>query len=269
MIVQHTNFGTRSIIKCGIHENHNYGLHIHQSAEIVYVLKGEIVSTINGKAYTFSEGEFIILTPLTVHNTVTPIHSEIFICVISNDFFDGIIPEKELYSGYSDPRFVPSKALASYLKENFVSAAKGYSMHGGEANCRTTKACLHTIFAEYTQKVTKSENNIQHNVLTKLILYLNEHFTEDISIKSVGKAIGYTSGHISHCLSSLHGINFSSLLNSFRIDHAMKLLQSTTYSNIDIAIECGFNCERSFYRAFTKNVGMTPKEYVASAKLSH
>ena len=263
MIVQHTNFGTHSIIKCGIHENHNYGLHIHQSAEIVYVMKGEITSTINGKDYTFSEGDFTILTPLTVHNTVTPVYSEIFICVLSNDFFADILTEKELYDGYADPRFVPSPALAAYLKENFIDAAVSYAFEHDITGYRTTKACLHAIFAEYTKKVARSESRVQQNVLSKLVIYLSEHFSEELTISSVGKAIGYTSGHISHCLNPLKGVNFAFLLNSFRIDHAKKLLRTTELSNIDIAYECGYANERSFYRQFKRVTGKTPSQYKA------
>lgn len=261
MIVQHRNFGAHSIIKCGLHENHNYGLHIHQSTEIVYVLKGEILSTINGKNYTFSEGEFTILTPLTIHNTATPIYSEIFICVLSNDFFSDIISEKELYDGYSDPRFVPSPELVPYLKENFIKTAVSYALNRDTQSYRTVKACLHAIFAEYTQKVSRAETHVQQNVLSKLVLYLSEHFKEELSINTVGKAIGYTSGHISHCLTPMKGINFSYLLNSFRIDHAKKLLKSTKLSNIDIAYECGYANERSFYRQFKRVTGKTPSQY--------
>ena len=50
MFVQHHNFGTESIIRCGQKwAPHNSGDHLHQFFELEMVFSGEIEVTLNGK----------------------------------------------------------------------------------------------------------------------------------------------------------------------------------------------------------------------------
>ena len=56
-------------------------------------------------------------------------------------------------------------------------------------------------------------------------------------------------------------MNFRTLLNSFRVERSKELLRKTQDKIIDIALECGFSCERSFHRAFLSIMGTTPGEY--------
>ena len=92
-------------------------------------------------------------------------------------------------------------------------------------------------------------------------MYLDKNHSEDITITSVAQSLGYTSRHISRILSTLKIYNFRNLLNSFRIEHAKRLLRKTNLKMIDVSLESGFSNERSFYRVFQSIEGTTPKEY--------
>jgi transcriptional regulator GlxA family with amidase domain len=56
-------------------------------------------------------------------------------------------------------------------------------------------------------------------------------------------------------------MNFRKLINSLRVDHAKNLLISQKFKMIDVAYECGFTGDRTFYRAFGEITGMSPTEY--------
>ena len=104
------------------------------------------------------------------------------------------------------------------------------------------------------------------NVLSSVILYMNAHFTEQITLASVSRALGYSSGYISHCFEQLPNLGFSTLLSSMRVEYSKGLLLEGKLANVEVALNSGFNCERSFYRAFVRHVGMTPRQYVASRR---
>lgn len=264
MIIQHTNFGHDRIIRCGIHEHtHNYGSHIHQYSELLYVLEGSIESTVDGKTEMVNAGEMAVITPLKVHSTYTPDECKIFICVLSNDFILNFISAKELYGGYECSVFKPSELLKQCIEQKLLPSAMAYC-HGQRSvsNYRTVMAYVHAIFDEYTLCAVKSEHSAPNNALARILIYMNDHYTERLTLDSVGKALGYSAGYVSHCMEVLPEMSFSDILNSFRVEHAKTLLRSTDKTNIDIALESGFTCERSFYRAFTKAVKMTPKEYL-------
>ena len=82
-------------------------------------------------------------------------------------------------------------------------------------------------------------------------------------MEDLSAALGYTKGHLSHCLAAIPYFNFNSLLNSLRIELAKQLLHESDARSIDIALEVGFSCERSFHRAFKQLTGMTPREYAS------
>lgn len=264
MIVQNTNFGIHGTVACGIHDPaHNYGTHIHQATEIVYVLDGYIESTVNGHTDILKAGDMAVITPLRPHSTYTPDRCRILICVFANDLIMDFIPSIELYKGYGKNAFTPSPSLTAYLNDKLLNTAMSFPHN--EEKIRTLQSCIHAILAEFTASAKPIEKDASSTVLAKTLLYINEHFKENLTLKAIGKELGYYPGYISHCLELLPNFNFTDLLNSFRIDHAKALiLSSKNYSNLDIALECGFTCERSFYRAFKKHTGITPKKYVNS-----
>ena len=59
----------------------------------------------------------------------------------------------------------------------------------------------------------------------------------------------------------LPDMTFSKLVGSLRIEHAKKLLVSTDYSMLEIALESGFSTDRTFYRVFTEFEGISPGDY--------
>ena len=267
MIVQKRNFGKQSALRFGINEpKHDYGSHIHEFSEVLYVLDGSIESTVDGKTALLRTGDLAVIPPLKVHSTFTPESCRLAVFVLSNDFLLDFIPHDELFSGYSAYNFTPSPQLTAYLNEKFIKAVIEFRTTQSQSSYRTTKACVHAILDEFTQTVELCPTSVQRNILADVILYLNEHYKENISLSSVSKALGYAPGYISHCLEDLPQMNFATLLNSIRIETAKNLLLTKQYTNLEIAFECGFSCERSFYRAFLRIVGMTPKEYVNSKR---
>ncbi len=267
MIIQTINFGNQSRVRCGISDpTHNYGAHIHESSEILYVLEGSIESTVDGKTDLLCAGDVAVITPFKVHSTNTPDRCRLCVCVVTNDFMTDLIPQDELFSGYQSSAFTPSQTLGAYLKDKFPTAAVEAFQTGAREAMVTTKVCVHAIIEEFLRIAKPGTRTRYQNVLANVILYLNEHYKENITLKSTSKALGYTSNYISHCLEELPQMNFSMILNSIRIEYAKKLLLSEKKSNIDIAYECGYFCERSFYRAFYRIVGMTPKDYVRARK---
>ena len=268
MIVQHRNFGTQSIVKSGVHcPKHDFGNHIHEYSEILYVVEGSIESTVNGKTELLRAGDIAFITPFKVHSTFTPDSCKLVVCVVSNDYVYDMIPKEKLYRGYNTTSFTATPELKCYLDSRFVEIASRLHLLPEKEYTHIIKACVHAILAEFISCAEPGEDgSARSGVLASLLLYLNEHFREDLSLAKVSKELGYAPGYISHCLESLPNMNFSALLNSLRIDYAKKLVCETDLTNVEIAFESGFNSERSFYRAFLRHAGMTPGQYLSSKR---
>ena len=262
MIIQHSNFGSKSIIRPGVHTGyHTYGTHMHQFSELLYVVEGSIYSTVGDSCELVSAGQMSIITPLKPHSTCSYEPCKMFLYVFSNDFISNFIPEEELYRGYERSVFTPSEELRAYIDAKLYDATCTFSHTQNPQAYRTARACFSAIFDEYVTSVGAEMKKVTNNALSSILLYIANHFREDVSLARISKELGYTTGYISHCLSALPGMSFTDILNSLRIEHAKELIATRKISNVELAYECGFSSERTFYREFAKNMGVTPQRY--------
>lgn len=64
--------------------------------------------------------------------------------------------------------------------------------------------------------------------------------------------------HLSHVFSEKMGQSFPAYLSRIRISCACSALAETDRSVTQIAEECGFESQRSFFRVFQQQLGTTP-----------
>jgi AraC-like DNA-binding protein len=83
-----------------------------------------------------------------------------------------------------------------------------------------------------------------------------------LSLKFLSKALSVTPHQLSEILNTRLGTNFRSLVNTYKISAAKKMiLEDGNAKMIQIAYQCGFNSKNAFNSAFQKLEGMTPTEF--------
>ena len=263
MYIQLQNFGHNSSVKSMYYDGvYECVERIHQFPEIVCVMAGEIEITVDGKVETVKAGDIAVITPFRVHSFKTPEYCKIWIGVISSDFAEEFISAENAYSNGETAAFTPTKSLFDYLCEHLPPKYDIPTVLDGDVVAyRKVKALVYAVFEEYVRKVPQRKKNVKADALSAALLYMSNHFTEDISLMSVSEAVGYTPTYISHCISVIPGMNFRKLLNSLRVDRAKMYILKGNLKMIDVALECGFSGERSFNRAFLDITGMTPSQY--------
>jgi AraC-like DNA-binding protein len=117
------------------------------------------------------------------------------------------------------------------------------------------------------KKLNKSQQqDIESLLIDKLekeVVYLDA----SITLKKLAVDLGITSESLSLVVNQTFEMGFRDLMNTYRINHVKKLLRENTRTDLsilDIALDSGFNSQASFYRAFNKFEGMSPKNYLAN-----
>lgn len=95
----------------------------------------------------------------------------------------------------------------------------------------------------------------------KIILFMADHFKENLTIEDVAKRLFLSSYTIKQTLQEDLSISFSKLLLSIRMTYACALLKATELEIAYIAAYVGYNTLRSFNRHFKEYFGVTPREY--------
>ncbi len=87
-------------------------------------------------------------------------------------------------------------------------------------------------------------------------------FDPNFSVFTVTNEFPISKNYILQLTKETTGKSFKAYVESIRIDKAEFLLKNTEKTNIQIAAECGFCSENTFYRAFARRHGTTPVKWV-------
>jgi len=261
MRVFSSNFGAMTALRCGYLEG-RYCLpnHIHQFPEIVLCLDGSMELTVDGTERTMQKGDIAVIAPFRSHSFHTQKYVKRWLAVFSGDFISELISKNGLYGIGEDFVFHASPELLNYIIPKLPDSHEMF-FDPSSAEIRSFKTLCFAVYEEYMRKVPLSKETKPNRALPSILLYINEHYKENISLAQIGSALGYSPKYISLCLSKVENFNLFNLINSLRSDYAKTLLLSTDLKMIDIAYECGYTNEKSFYRAFKQVTGMTPGEY--------
>jgi AraC-like DNA-binding protein len=104
------------------------------------------------------------------------------------------------------------------------------------------------------------------NRLNRIIGYMQENFTNKISLASLAEKEELDLYYLSHFIKKYLGMSFQQYLNKLRLEKAQELILSTDKRNIDICFESGFSDYRYLSKAFVIEYGCTPSQYKALHK---
>lgn len=106
-----------------------------------------------------------------------------------------------------------------------------------------------------------------HNVVSRLVQYLNEHLDEDIAHDVLAAKYRMHPGYLSRLFKQEMGETLSEYLLRVKIEKAAKLLKSGQYKVGDIASKVGYSASSYFSIMFKKYTGYSPREYTQRISL--
>lgn len=119
-------------------------------------------------------------------------------------------------------------------------------------------------FVKYEKTGLSKQFSLELKEKLDLIMHSQKPFLNpDINLDTIANMLDVSRNHASQIVNEHYLMNFYDFINDYRIIEAKKILVSkrNKYSISEIAYQCGFNNRISFYNAFKKFVGSTPKEY--------
>lgn len=95
----------------------------------------------------------------------------------------------------------------------------------------------------------------------KIILYIVDHYAEEISLNDIAGELYVHPVHISRSYKAETNVNFTATVNTLRIEKAKLMLAMGNRKVNEIAYEVGFSSPQGFYSAFKKQTGLSPTDY--------
>ncbi|MBQ7292351.1 MAG: helix-turn-helix domain-containing protein [Clostridia bacterium] len=255
MIYQTHNSVGQYYFECIRYSDFSFVPHMHRHPEVFCVREGSIDVVTNGKRETFSKGEYGWIPSNSIHSYETLDSSVIDVCIYSEDFVPAF--SKETRKKFPDrTKFVCRYPISRFVEDELFVTDR-------EVDFFTRKAALYAVAGAVLEQIKFLDISAKNETLAdKIIRYVAENYTEDISLKAIADELGYEERYLSRCFHNTVPMHFSAYVNLFRVDHAIALLQNTELSVSEVSMESGFQSIRSFNRVFHEITGKTPKDFM-------
>lgn len=251
-------------------------LHWHDEMELVVIKKGQGYVSVDFDKHLVHSGDIIMICPGCLH-------------AIEQDAsykmeYENIIFKPELLSSGAN-----DLCMLQYIKplldgtlpvEHFLTPA--HEVFESLSNCirqidlvcadQTTgwqlavKSALFYFFFLLISERQKKTVSISHNPkslekMKTVLKYVEEHYTEKLTIDDMAKLTFYSKSHFMKFFKVHMGTGFTECLNDYRLTMAARLLKSSDESILMIAEESGFDNLSYFNRIFKRKYGVSPGSY--------
>jgi len=119
--------------------------------------------------------------------------------------------------------------------------------------------------------LTQAQIEEFHQKLVTHLLEEKSYLKPELTLKDLSEELAIPQHHLSQLINQKFNKNFFDLINSHRVEEAKARLKNIEKGNLTvegIGLECGFGSSSAFYRAFKKNTGVTPGQYLKQSEIS-
>lgn len=251
-------------------------MHYHDCVEILLVSEGNALCQVNENTrLKFRKGDLFAISGDLAHTIYDIKGFSAYRLLFDISLLDGLCDEIKNSSGYtsmismsgvSGGRYRHSAALsvndfyfdriASMFEELICEYEHGEYMHENYMI-----QCLHVLV---TLIMKCYDDRVRHKKITPADLaigIMQTRLHEKLVIADIAKHFGITPRYFRTLFEERWGVPPAQFLTDLRLRKAKTLLLLTDMSVTEIAFACGFCDNSHFSNVFTKNEGVSPREY--------
>ena len=248
-------------------------LHGHDYSEIVYIVKGSGIHTVENKEYRFIDGSLFFIPSGLSHMISFDKETEYYDILITDevvqsvtDIFrsneDDVSQNQEIVSNCTAGAYPKMCEICTMAHSEYESVAFGYT--------DVLLAQIRIIFVYLLRYKGTLELNAEskHTAMPQILDYINVHYKEPIKMYEIAQMYHYSPNYFSKLFKKSFGMSFYEYVHKKRISSAKEYLKICDNSVDEICHAVGYSNSNEFYKMFKIHTGMTPSEYRNEKKKS-
>ena len=248
-------------------ENTHIPAHWHEAMEILFCLNGSVRIHIEHEHLTLQRNQLIVFDSKEVHSIHSDSKLYMFLCIhVDKKQLSVYCPDLELYHIKCRPvslddskstQYIHLCQLAHDLTRTNVEN-KNTSAMRSDGTALLMLADLIRYFSVYSLPGTTTGTGQSNDILRKIISYVNEHYTEKLSLEEVANQVGFSREYFCRFFKKKMGVTFLEYQNEYRLSFIYKDLINTKDPVHVILERHGFTNYKLFRRMFQEHFGCTP-----------
>ena len=235
-------------------KSHNFVSHAHHGIEIFVCHEGQCKVSCNFKSKILNKGDLMIAFSNDIHAYSGDLEGKGYIIII----------DPALLGGFADFGGKVYENFSLCGNDKFVSVCEEiYAEYMGDKSTEIMVGYIHVILGEAlkTLKTQSCAEPLSVDLFSKVLKYLSANYTKKITLRETSMLFGISAEHLSRIFTQKLSCTFIQYLHFLRVEQAKNLLEFSSKSILEVALESGFSDQRTFNRVFKSITGMTPKSY--------
>ena len=271
-IVTHESKASFSIFENNLTEC--YPAHWHTDIEIIMPIENIYTVVLREVSYVLEPGDIMMIPSGELHELIAPESGSRFIILVDRSVLSEVNGFDSIYSKFFPCAIYKSSApvkghatLRGLLHEIVKESQEQLPMCDANIHSCILSFFVHAGRIQFDQVQPLSEiktDKQQHyiNVFYSLCSYMNDHCTEDLTVKELAAMAGFSVSHFIKLFKKFTGVTYYEYLTNRKINYAAVLLMDRPDLSIaDIAMRSGFNSLATFNRVFKTSLNCTPSAY--------
>lgn len=245
-------------------EDKHHFMHIHDRCEIFFILSGDISYLVEGSHYTLDSYDLMIMRPAEAHRAkiLNSTRYERYVINLPLSFVDRIDPEGRLKQPFNERPLGKgnlyhfSESEARMILKLFQDMNQKTDEYERNLSIRThLPLLLDMIYRKYKEQ--ECIDSMPPSLGERIILYVNRHIFEDLSILGLASHFYLSPSQFSRVFKQATGSSPWDYITQKRLTAAKEKIRSGIPA-WQAGADCGFSDYSTFYRAYKKRYGIAP-----------
>ncbi len=247
-------------------------VHHHDFYEVFFFLGGKVTYRAEGQIYHLKPGDILLINPMVLHQPIIASDSpdyERIILWVDRAYLEKIAGGENALSRCFEQERIRLLHLPSSVQRVEMTELLGRLVrecYGNEhGSILYAEGLFMQIMVELNRLALHAGNRAEGeqeapSLVAGLLDYINEHYSENLSLEGLAKRFFVSKYHLSHEFSRAIGTGVYRYIMLKRLTAAKQLLSEGDTPG-EVYIRCGFKDYTSFFRAFKAEYGISPRAF--------